>query len=239
MDAINILYVILACLGGYLLGSIPFSVIVSKIFKGPDVREQGVKNPGGMNVVIIYGPLIGIPVLLLDFLKGTVTIAIIDHVFSLDYFVSEQGTNIWYTLACFLGSICCILGHNYSFWLKFDGGQGLGVYTGIILYINPLAFLFYNFFIIVVMITRKVNVRIGSLIVILAQVAFIAFLPIHPPWSLMPFNRFLWEPSFYYFKISLLSFVLAMTLLIRMIQSALRKSASATWRVGEKGGQQF
>lgn len=239
MIVLKIIYLLVACLGGYLFGSIPFSVIFGKIVKGPDVREAGVRNPGGMNAVILYGPLIGLTVLFLDFLKGTATIAIIDHVFSIDYFVSEQGQNIWHTLACILGGVCCILGHSYSIWLRFDGGQGLGVYTGIVLYINPLAFLFYNLFIIIIMATRKISVRIGTLIILLLQIVLILFIPIHPPWSLIVSNRFLWEPDFLYAKNGLLLFLLAITLLVRMIHTMLKKSASSTWRISATGEQKF
>jgi len=239
MTGLKILWLILSCIGGYLLGSIPFSVWIGKIAFGKDVRNYNVRNAGGMNAVLTLGPAVGIPILFLDFLKGTVTIALIDHIFSLDYFVSTEGTNIWHSLACFLGSICCILGHNYSIWLKFDGGQGLGVYTGIVIYINPIVFGFYNIFIIVIMLTKKVNVRVGTLLAILLQSVLIMFIPINPPWSLMPFHAFPWEPDFIAVKLGLLLFTMGMTMLVRMVQSKLKHSKSATWRIGENVEQKY
>ncbi|MBN1330155.1 MAG: glycerol-3-phosphate acyltransferase [Candidatus Heimdallarchaeota archaeon] len=239
MIGLKILWLILGCLGGYLLGSIPFSVWIGKIVFGKDVRNYNVRNAGGMNAILTLGPAVGIPILFLDFFKGTVTIALIDHIFSLDYFVSLEGINIWHSLACFLGAICCILGHSYSIWLKFDGGQGLGVYTGIVIYINPIVFGFYNIFIIAIMLTKKVNVRVGTLIVILLQSVLIMFIPIDPPWSLMPFNSFPWEPNFLAVKLGLLLFVMGMTMLARTMHSKLKKSKSAAWRIGENAEQKY
>ena len=71
MIAIYIVCVILACLVGYLLGSLPFSVWIGTLATGIDLREHGVKNPGGMNAAATYGLKIGLPIIFLDFLKGT------------------------------------------------------------------------------------------------------------------------------------------------------------------------
>ncbi|MFW9923253.1 MAG: glycerol-3-phosphate acyltransferase [Candidatus Thorarchaeota archaeon] len=239
MIGLKILYLVLSCLGGYLLGSIPFSVWTGKLFFGMDVREHNVRNAGGMNAALTFGPAIGITVLFLDFLKGTVTIALIDHLFSMDYFISESGINIWHTLACFLGPFFCVIGHSYSVFLKFDGGQGLGVFTGVSLYLNPFLLVFYDVFIISVMLTKKINVRVATLIALLLEAVLIMFIPISPPWNLMEANRFLWEPDFLEVKLGLLVFIMGMGMLIRMIHSILKKSKSSTWKITDKIEQKF
>jgi acyl-phosphate glycerol 3-phosphate acyltransferase len=239
MQTINILWLSLACLGSYFLGSIPFSVWIGHLFRGKDLREHNVGNPGGMNAVMTFGPAIGILVLFLDFFKGTLTIALIDHLFSIEYFIAENGTNIWYTLAIILGPTFCILGHNYSFWLGFEGGQGVGVFLGVLLYLNPLVFVFHNLFIIGIGLTKKVTVRTGKIIDIFLDTILILLLPLTPPWSLIAVNDFLWENSFIQLKAAVVLLVMALTLLARSLQSVAQNKKTGSWKVGNKGKQQF
>ena len=79
MALINILWVVLACLGAFLLGSIPFSVLIGVLATGKDLRQYNIGNPGGFNSLLTYGPAIGLPIIFLDILKGTVSIILIDQ----------------------------------------------------------------------------------------------------------------------------------------------------------------
>ena len=239
MLAIYILCVILACLGGYLLGSIPFSVWIGKRATGIDLRNHGVKNPGGMNSVVIYGMKIGLPIIILDFLKGSITIALIDQLFSLDFFIAPDGANIWHTLASILGPVCCIAGHNYSIFLKFEGGQGLGVFLGVTWYLNPILFVFYGIGIILAMLLFKANVRIGTLVIIILEIILIMFIRINPPWSHMPEFRFPWTPWFMQVKLAAILLAMFVMIFIRALQALRRQSASATWRVSTDGKREF
>ena len=133
MAAIDILWLLLAFVGSYLIGSMPSSVWFGKILKGKDVREHHTKNPGGMNAVRTFGLAFGLFILFLDIFKGALTIALLDHLFSLDHFVAMDGSNIWHTLACIIGPGLCVLGHNYSIFmlgrdkegkLRIGGGAG-------------------------------------------------------------------------------------------------------------------
>jgi glycerol-3-phosphate acyltransferase PlsY len=184
MIAIKILYLFLACLGSFLLGSIPFSVILGLLSTGKDLRKYNVGNPGGFNSILTYGPIIGIAVTILDISKGSLSIAIIDHVFSLTYF-SASGVNVWHILACILGPVFGILGHNYSPWLKFKGGRGIGVFMGTLLYANPL--IFFCFMLVLGILiqfvklpTRVANVLVGPFFMVPAF-----FIPISPPWTVI------------------------------------------------------
>ena len=111
MALINILWATIAGISAYLVGSIPFSLWVGRLAKGVDLREHNTGNPGGFNALRTFGPKLGFPILFLDELKGVITIALIDHLFSLQYFVESDGSNITHTIMCIIGPALCILGH--------------------------------------------------------------------------------------------------------------------------------
>ncbi len=233
MALINILWLILACLGSYLLGSIPFSVWIGKLLKGIDLREHNIKNPGGMNAVMTFGRAIGLAIMLLDFGKGALLIGLIDHIFSLEYFTNDGG--IWYTLAVILGPMFGILGHNYPVWLKFKGGQGLGVFMGAIWYLNPLLFTFYALGVMFIVVVVKMNVRYGTMVVILLDIVFSLFMPISPPWVNIHLNEFIWSPSFMNVKLMFIFLGMFVMLFLRAAQAVVQKKKSASWTVSTSG----
>jgi len=239
MASLNILWLVLACLVSYFLGSIPFSVWIGKLVGSVDLRKHNIKNPGGMNAVMTYGRAIGLTIMLLDFAKGAVLIGLIDHLFSLANFVAPDGSNIWYTLAVILGPMFGILGHNYPVWLKFKGGQGLGVFMGAIWYLNPLLFTFYAVGVIFIVAVVKMNVRYGTMVVILLDIVLSLFMPIFPPWVNIHLNEFLWSPSFMNVKLMFIFLGMFIMLFLRAAQAIAQKKKSATWTVGPDGEQIF
>lgn len=100
----------------YLLGSIPFAVIVAKVAGVGDITKFGSGNPGATNITRMAGKKLGAITLLLDALKG----------FAAGYFF---GT--W-------GAVAAILGHCFPLWLKFKGGKGVATTIGAYLAINPI-----------------------------------------------------------------------------------------------------
>ena len=102
----------------YLLGSIPFGLIITKIFLNEDVRKIGSGNIGATNVLRAGNKKLAILTLLLDVVKGYVVI-----IFSLRFF-NEY---------IYLSALTCFLGHIFPVWLKFKGGKGVSTYLGIIL----------------------------------------------------------------------------------------------------------
>lgn len=146
---------ILLLLVSYLLGSIPFSILISKFFKKIDIREYGSKNPGASNVFRVVGPLPGFIVLILDIAKGFAA------VFFLTKFLAE-GTAINPVYLQLLAGVSVILGHIFSIFVKFKGGKGIAVGAGALLALIPveliLAVLVFAF---MVGITRYVS--LGSL----------------------------------------------------------------------------
>ena len=101
----------------YFIGSIPFGLLLTKIFTGKDVREIGSGNIGATNVLRTGNKLLAAITLLLDTLKGYMPVII-----SLKYFRDLS------PLSC----IITFLGHVFPVWLKFKGGKGVATYLGIL-----------------------------------------------------------------------------------------------------------
>ena len=110
----------------YLVGSIPFAYLLTKIFGYGDIRKIGSGNVGATNVLRTGKKSLAIIVLLLDIIKGFLPITIISLIFS---------NQIQSYEAVFLGSFS-IIGHIFPIWLKFQGGKGVATYIGFILGIN-------------------------------------------------------------------------------------------------------
>ena len=105
----------------YLMGSIPFGFILTKIFLKKDIREVGSGNIGATNTLRAGNKLIGYLTLTLDIIK-----AIIPVIY----------TKIYLPDFLYLASLCAFLGHVFPVWLKFKGGKGVATYVGILFSIN-------------------------------------------------------------------------------------------------------
>jgi glycerol-3-phosphate acyltransferase PlsY len=110
--------VILALVFGYLLGSIPFGLLITRAAGLGDVRKIGSGNIGATNVLRTGNKGLAAATLLLDALKGTVAVLIAGH------FASELG--LWAGLGAFLG-------HLFPVWLGFKGGKGVATYLGVLI----------------------------------------------------------------------------------------------------------
>src|SRR5699024_1151943 len=111
----------------YLIGSIPFALIIGKTFFDIDIRNHGSGNIGTTNTFRILGKKAGIIVLILDFLKGMIPV----------YIAMLVNTE----LPLILVGLCAELGHVYSIFLKFKGGKAVATGAGVILAVQPLIFL--------------------------------------------------------------------------------------------------
>ena len=114
---------------GYLLGSIPFAVIIARRY-GVNILKEGSGNPGATNVKRVIGKLPGNICFGLDFLKGAV--ACLWPVFACSAFQSIELMQI-------AGLAGAILGHSYSLFLKFRGGKGVAVAMGGLIVVLPMA----------------------------------------------------------------------------------------------------
>ena len=108
-------------LGSYLLGSIPFGFILTKIFLKKDIRDIGSGNIGATNALRAGNKLLGYATLVLDVTKAILPVLYIKFNYP-DYI--------------FIASLSAFLGHVFPIWLKFKGGKGVATYIGILLSIN-------------------------------------------------------------------------------------------------------
>jgi len=105
----------------YFLGSIPFGLILSKLFLKKDIREIGSGNIGATNVLRSGNRIIGYLTLLLDILKAVIPVLFI---------------KVNYPDLIYISSLSVFLGHVFPLWLKFKGGKGVATYVGILFSIN-------------------------------------------------------------------------------------------------------
>ena len=101
----------------YLLGSIPFGLIITKIFLGKDIRKLGSGNIGTTNVLRTGKKSLAAATLLLDVLKGYFSILI---------------TFTFFSDLIYLSALICFVGHIFPIWLRFKGGKGVATYLGVI-----------------------------------------------------------------------------------------------------------
>jgi len=111
---IELLYV---AIYSYIFGSIPFGLILTKIFLKKDIRKIGSGNIGATNVLRTGKKFLGVATLLLDAFKGYFSVVI-----TLNFFPEYV----------YLSALLCFLGHVFPIWLKFDGGKGIAVYLGVL-----------------------------------------------------------------------------------------------------------
>ncbi|MGB8888470.1 MAG: glycerol-3-phosphate 1-O-acyltransferase PlsY [Candidatus Korobacteraceae bacterium] len=129
---------ILASAIAYLLGSIPFGLVLVRVFRGTDIRQTGSGNIGTANVARL-APALGVWTLILDSAKGYVAVVIarIIAVHTL-----SPGSE-WRIVPLMIGAsaLCAVLGHMFSVFLKFKGGKGVATAMGAFLAMAPLAVL--------------------------------------------------------------------------------------------------
>ena len=144
----------------YLLGSIPFGFILTKIFIKKDIRKSGSGNIGASNVLRSGGKFLGLLTLLLDGAKGYFTILITLNNFQ-DYLI--------------LSASLTFMGHLFPIWLKFKGGKGVATYLGILFAINfILAIVFILTWIIIILISKYPSLAslVSTFIVLIVNFIF-------------------------------------------------------------------
>jgi glycerol-3-phosphate acyltransferase PlsY len=117
---------------GYLVGSLPFGLLVARLTSGVDIRKQGSGNIGATNVARVLGAKYGAIVLVLDCLKGAIPTAVLPILL-----VTPDASGRLH-LAVLTG-VATILGHMFSFWIGFRGGKGVATALGVALVLSPWA----------------------------------------------------------------------------------------------------
>jgi acyl phosphate:glycerol-3-phosphate acyltransferase len=162
---------ILAVVAAYLIGGIPFGLIIVKLMTGSDVREAGSGNIGATNVLRTTGPLAGVLTLVLDAAKAWLAVWLADRL--------SGGSELWMSLA----ALAVLIGHAWSIWIGFKGGKAVASFAGAYAYLTPLPLLAVALlFIFLVAWTRYLS--LGSIIAAgLFPVA--CWMILHPGWPVL------------------------------------------------------
>ena len=144
----------------YLLGSIPFGLIITKIFLGKDIRKVGSGNIGTTNVLRTGKKSLAAATLLFDVFKGYFSILI---------------TYNYFNDLIYLSALICFVAHIFPIWLKFKGGKGVATYLGVILGISlNLGIVFGVTWIVIALIFRYSSLSsiLGSMSVWIYSISF-------------------------------------------------------------------
>jgi glycerol-3-phosphate acyltransferase PlsY len=126
---------------GYLLGSIPFGLLISKRIAKVDVREHGSGKIGATNVLRAVGRKAAALVVVLDVSKGALAVVFAGLIVGRSYLVvGDFGLGV--LVAQVLAALAAIAGHNWSVFLKFHGGRGVATYMGGLIALSPVAAIF-------------------------------------------------------------------------------------------------
>jgi len=175
---ISVIFLVLA----YLMGSVSSAVWLGRLMRGVDVRNLGSGNAGFANVLRNLGPVVGIPVLIIDTMKGYFAV-------QLAYLIPgvDAGSEALYFMQIIFG-MAALIGHLFPIFTGFRGGKGVATGLGIVLALFPLgALLSFAVFLIAVIISQYVS--LGS---ILAGVSFPLFVLILLPGNNIPLIVFSW-----------------------------------------------
>ena len=143
--------VIIIAITSYLIGSIPFGFILTKIFLKKDIRDIGSGNTGATNVLRTGNKSLGYVTLFLDVIKAVIPVIYV---------------KLNYPDYIFIASLCTFLGHVFPIWLKFKGGKGVATYVGILFSINlTIGFVFIGVWFFTFLISKysSLSSLIGSL----------------------------------------------------------------------------
>jgi glycerol-3-phosphate acyltransferase PlsY len=165
-------------IASYLLGSLPTGYLFGR-WRGIDLRSVGSGNIGATNALRILGKPAGIAVLIIDALKGWLGCTVVPRL-AFAWLASNEShaatAPVWLPL---LGGLAAVVGHNYTCWLRFQGGKGIATSAGVVLGLLPYPFLVViAIFMVSLAITRIVS--LSSLIAALALVPVTWFCHQHP-----------------------------------------------------------
>jgi acyl phosphate:glycerol-3-phosphate acyltransferase len=160
----------LLVLAGYLVGSIPFGIILTRILGGEDVRKHGSGNIGAANVSRVVGPVAGIVTLVLDALKGGLAVWLAAR-------FTEHNAS-----AMILAGLGALLGHCFPVWLGFKGGKGVATALGVFTALCPLAALSaFILFLLLVAFWRYVSLASLSAAAAMPLLIYFLWAPGHAP----------------------------------------------------------
>lgn len=161
----------LAVMLAYLIGGIPFGLIIVKLMTGADVRESGSGNIGATNVLRTTGLPAGVLTLVLDAAKAWIAVWLADRL--------SGGSELWMSFA----ALAVLVGHAWSIWIGFKGGKAVASFVGAYAYLTPVPLLaVVLLFVLVVAWTRYLS--LGS-IVAAGLFPVGCWMILHPTWPVL------------------------------------------------------
>ena len=153
----------------YLLGSIPFGLIIGKLKKGIDIREQGSGRTGATNLMRVAGTKLGILTIVLDVAKAAGAVMLATAIVSRDSGVlTLSGVSVyWQHVAQVAAGLAAVAGHNWPVFARFKGGRGVTAYFGTVFAIFPPAGIF-GAEVLAIAALRSRHMSLGSLLGALA-----------------------------------------------------------------------
>lgn len=159
----DLLIAVVALAAAYLLGGIPFALVVGRVLYGTDIREHGSGNLGATNAIRVLGWMPGILVLLLDAAKGAIAVSLAGLLLAVTG-ADQALSPSWFLL---LATFAVMAGHIYSPYLRFRGGKGVAAAAGALFVIMPaVALLLLLLFVATVAVSRYVS--LGSVVIAVA-----------------------------------------------------------------------
>lgn len=170
------IYIVLAFVAAYLIGSVPSAVWVGRLLYGTDVRDFGSGNAGATNTFRVLGRSAGAIVMLLDILKGMAAAALANILFDADLIATVHPEHL--TLYQIMLGITAIVGHVFPVFAQFRGGKGVATMVGMILTINlEVALACIGIFLVVLLASKYVS--LGSIIASLTFPLLLLLPPFH------------------------------------------------------------
>lgn len=181
---------ILAATIGYLLGAIPFALIISKRMAGIDISRHGSGNIGGTNVLRVLGLKAGVIVIVLDLAKAVIPVMLAKFIIG-DSVLRLGSLSLNWQWGQVLAALMVMVGHNWSVYIKFRGGKGVAAYYGAWFAIWPVAALFGGLILIVtVLLSRYMSLgsilsSLGILCLFMVLTVMFEFPPVYLVYSLV------------------------------------------------------
>ena len=169
----------------YLLGSIPFGLIIGKLKGGVDIRERGSGKTGATNLMRVAGTRLGVLALVLDVVKAAVAVILATVIISRDSGVLTIGdvSIYWQHVAQVVAGLAAVAGHNWPVFAKFKGGRGVTAYFGTVFALFPPAGIL-GAEVVAIAALRSRHMSVGSLLGALATLCLM--LPLTIIYKLLP-----------------------------------------------------
>jgi glycerol-3-phosphate acyltransferase PlsY len=161
----------LAVLIAYLIGGVPFGLVIVRLMTGKDVRASGSGNIGATNVLRTTGRLAGVLTLVLDAAKGWLAVWIASRL--------TGGSVLWMSAAAF----AVLAGHAFPAWLRFKGGKAVASFLGAYLFLTPVPVLAVLLLFIVLLFSTR-YLSLGS-VVAAGLFPLACWMILHPDWPIL------------------------------------------------------